>query len=140
METEQTEKKGSGQLVININAEQKAEIKELKSKYNLTDKGVIALLLEVANNNQVGLMPDDDGNPQEVDALQVIVNGLGLAKKGKVAKVKLTDEEKIARREARKQERANVKMQVLLAKLKADASGETPVETDEVETVVEIGA
>ena len=137
MKTEQTNEK-KGVNVLNISPEQKNEIKELKENYSLTDKGVIALLLEVAHNNSVGLMPDDDGEGvHEVDALQVIVDGLNLAKKGKVEKIKLTDEEKLARKEARKQERAKVKMELLIKKLKAEVNGTT--EEEETEPLVEIG-
>jgi hypothetical protein len=131
METETTEKKvTTKQIVHNVSEEQKETLQQLKTDYNLTDKGVIALLLEVAFNNQVGLMPDEDGNTVEVDTFAVVVKGLGLAKKEKVEKVLLTDDEKLARREARKLERKQKKLEAALAELTAKAS-ENPVEDED---------
>jgi len=132
METETTEEKKvtTKQIVHNVSEEQKATLQKLKTDYNLTDKGVIALLLEVAFNNQVGLMPDDEGNTVEVDTFAVVVKGLGLAKKEKVEKVLLTDDEKLARREARKLERKQKKLEAALAELTAQAA-RNPIEDED---------
>jgi len=140
METEQTQETvvtKTPQVVINVTEEQKATLQGLKKDYNLTDKGVIALLLEVALNNQVGLMPDDDGEAQEVDTFAIVVDALKLAKKTKVPKPVLSDEEKAAAKEAKKQERLRKKLDELTAKLKAEVAGEVP--QDEPETLVEVG-
>ncbi len=138
METEQTnEKTVTKQIVINVSEEQKATLQTLKADYNLTDKGVIALLLEVAFNNQVGLLPDDNGDAQEVDTFAVVVEGLGLAKKTKVEKVVLTDEEKAAAKEAKKQDRIRKKLEELTAQLKAEVSGKGADE--DIETLVVAG-
>lgn len=138
METEQTnEKTVTKQIVINVSEEQKATLQTLKADYNLTDKGVIALLLEVAFNNQVGLLPDDNGDAQEVDTFTVVVEGLGLAKKTKVEKVVLTDEEKAAAKEAKKQDRIRKKLEELTAQLKAEVSGKGADE--DIETLVVAG-
>lgn len=131
METKQT--KETKQFVTNVSEEQKAQLAVLKSQYNLSDKGVIALLLEVATNNQVGLMPDDEGNAQEVDTFELVVKGLNLAKKPKQEKkekVLLTDEQKEARRLVKK-----------LQKIQAQriAASMDTTEEDEVETLVEVG-
>lgn len=137
METETNKKSVAKQIVVNVSEEQKATLQKLKEDYNLTDKGVITLLLEVAFNNQVGLMPDDNGDPQEVDTFAIVVNGLNLAKKVKAEKVVLTDEEKAAAKEAKKQERLRKKLAELTAQLKAEVSGNS--DDSDVETVVEIG-
>ena len=138
METETQKKKvAKPQIVVNVSEEQKATLQKLKTDYNLTDKGVIALLLEVAQNNQVGVMPDDNGEVQEVDTFAVVVAGLGLAKKTKVEKPVLSDEEKAALKEQRKRERMQKKLEEITAKLKAELSA-SPNE-DEIETVVEVG-
>lgn len=121
------------QVVVNVSDEQKAELAEIKAKYNLTDKGVIALLLEVAANNQVGLV-EIDGEVQEVDALELIVKGLGLAKPVKVVveKVELTPEEKEILKAKRKIER-------LKAKLAEEEARLNPVVEEELDTVVVVG-
>lgn len=138
MENEtETKKVAKPQIIVNVSEEQKATINSLKADYNLTDKGVIALLLEVAFNNQVGLMPDDNGDPQEVDTFAIVVNGLNLAKKTKVEKPVLTDEEKAAAKEAKKQERLRKKLAEITAQLQAVAN---PTDEDEeIETLVEVG-
>jgi hypothetical protein len=125
--------------VHNVSEEQKATLQKLKTDYNLTDKGVIALLLEVAFNNQVGLMPDDEGNTVEVDTFAVVVKGLGLAKKEKVEKVLLTDDEKLARREARKLERKQKKLEAALAELTAQAAGNTIEDEDDAPEPLVVG-
>ena len=138
METETQKKKvAKPQIVVNVSEEQKATLQKLKTDYNLTDKGVIALLLEVAQNNQVGVMPDDNGEVQEVDTFAVVVAGLGLAKKTKVEKPVLSDEEKAALKEQRKRERMQKKLEEITAKLKAELSASP--NKDEIETVVEVG-
>jgi hypothetical protein len=132
METEtKNEKVTTKQIVVNVSDEQKATLQELKANYNLTDKGVISLLLEVAFSNQVGLMPDDNGDPQEVDTFAIVVDGLGLAKKTKVEKVVLTDEEKAAAKEAKKQDRLRKKLEELTKQLAAEYD-------NEIEPLVEV--
>lgn len=134
METETDTKTVAKQIMITVSEEQKATINSLKSDYNLTDKGVIALLLEVALNNQVGLLPDDESNPQEVDTFAIVVDALKLAKKTKVEKPVLSAEEKAAAKEAKKKARLQKKLEELTKQLAAEVN---PV--DEPETVVEIG-
>lgn len=136
METEtETKKVTKSQIVVNVSEEQKATLQQLKTDYNLTDKGVIALLLEVAFNNQVGLLPDDNGDAQEVDTFAIVVDGLKLAKKSKVEKIVLTDEEKAAAKEAKRQDRLRKKLEELTAQLAAESN---PVEED-IETLVVAG-
>lgn len=147
--SEQTEtKKVTTQSIVNVSDEQKATIAGLKKTYNLTDKGVIELLLNVALNNQVGLLPDENEVPQEVDTFAIVVDGLNLAKKVKTEKVVLTEEEKAAAKEAKKQERLRKKLAELQAQLTAEVNGTTVTETSdeeietedsEPETLVEIG-
>jgi hypothetical protein len=134
METEtETKKVAKPQIVVNVSEEQKATLQQLKADYNLTDKGVIALLLEVAQNNRVGLMPDDNGEAQEVDTFAIVVAGLGLAKKVKVEKPVLTEEEKAALKAERKKERIRKKLAELTGQLEEVES------EDEPETLVVVG-
>ena len=135
METETDTKTVAKQIVINVSEEQKATLQTLKADYNLTDKGVIALLLEVAFNNQVGLLPDDNGNAQEVDTFAIIVDGLKLSKKGKIEKIVLTEEDKAAAKESKRQDRLRKKLEELTAQLAAESN---PVEED-IETLVVAG-
>lgn len=88
------EKKQVKQYVINVTEQQKDELTELKAEFNLSDKGVMELLLEVAQNNRMGAMPNNDGELEEVDVFALIVRGLNLSKKPKKEKVVLTEEEK----------------------------------------------
>ncbi len=130
METEtETKKVAKPQIVVNVSEEQKATIQQLKADYKLTDKGVITLLLSVALANQTGLMPDDDGNPVEIDTFDAVVAGLGLAKKTKVEKPILTDEEKQALKDERKKEKIRKKLAELTGQL----------EESEPETLVVVG-
>ena len=135
METETEKKTVAKQIVINVSEEQKETLQQLKTDYNLTDKGVIALLLEVAFNNQVGLLPDDNGDAQEVDTFAIVVDGLKLAKKGKIEKIVLTDEEKAAGKEAKKQERLRKKLEELTKQL---AEAANPTVEDDIEPLVEV--
>jgi hypothetical protein len=122
METETVTKSVAKQIVINVSEEQKTTLQQLKTDYKLTDKGVIALLLEVAFNNQVGLLPDDNGDAQEVDTFAIVVDSLGLAKKSKVEKIVLTDEEKAAIKESKRQDRLRKKLEELTAQLAAESN------------------
>lgn len=125
------------QFVVNVSEKQKETLQALKEEFKLSDKSVIALLLEVATNNRVGLTADSDENPIEVDTFALVVEGLGLAKaekvvKEKVEKVVLTPEEK----EKRKLERQLEKLQKKLAgEVTTPVVAET-VETEEPETLV----
>ncbi len=136
METENEKKSVAKQIVVNVSEVQKDTIQQLKEDYHLTDKGVITLLLEVAFNNRVGLLPDDNGDAQEVDTFAIIVDGLGLAKKGKVEKIVLTDEEKAAAKESKRQDRLRKKLEELTKQLAAEVS---PVEEEDIETLVVSG-
>lgn len=135
METETVTKSVAKQIVINVSEEQKATLQTLKANYNLTDKGVIALLLEVAFNNQVGILPDDNGDAQEVDTFAIVVDGLNLAKKSKIEKPVLTDEDKAAAKESKRQEKFRKKLEELTRKLTAECNH---VEED-IETLVVAG-
>jgi hypothetical protein len=135
METETVTKSVAKQIVINVSEEQKTTLQQLKTDYKLTDKGVIALLLEVAFNNQVGLLPDDNGDAQEVDTFAIVVDSLGLAKKSKVEKIVLTDEEKAAIKESKRQDRLRKKLEELTAQLAAESN---PVK-ENIETLGVVG-
>jgi hypothetical protein len=135
METETETKSVAKQIVINVSEEQKVILQQLKADYNLTDKGVIALLLEVAFNNQVGILPDDNGDQQEVDTFAIIVDGLKLAKKGKVEKIVLTDEEKAAAKKDKKKQLILKKLQELTGQLSEVSN---PIDED-IETLVVAG-
>lgn len=123
------------QFVVNVSEKQKETIQSLKEEFNLSDKSVIELLLEVATNGRQGVTADDDGNPVEVDTFAVVVKGLNLSKpekvvKEKVEKVVLTPEEK----ERRKLER---QLENLRKKLAGEVEAPTEtVEADEPETLV----
>ena len=139
METEtQTKSVAKTQIIVTVSEEQKATIQQLKTDYNLTDKGAIALLIEVAFNNQIGLLPDDNGDAQEVDTFAIVVDGLGLAKKTKAEKVVVSDEEKALQKSIKKQERIRKKMESLIEQLKKE-SGEIITSEDDVETLVVSG-
>jgi hypothetical protein len=135
METENEKKSVAKQIVVNVSEVQKNTIQQLKEDYGLTDKGVITLLLEVAFNNQVGLLPDDNGDAQEVDTFAIIVDGLGIAKKSKADKIVITDEEKAAIKESKRQDRLRKKLEELTKQLAAEV---TAVE-EEIETLVVSG-
>ena len=129
--------KAKPQFVINVSEEQKATLNELKQEFNLSDKSVITLLLEVANSHRNTVGADSEGEPIEVDSFDVVVRSMNLSKKTKVEKVELTPEQK-----------AKIKAEKRLAKLekqlkdaieaKKKASGEVVVE-DEVEPLIVSG-
>jgi hypothetical protein len=126
------------QFVVNVSEKQKETLQSLKEEFNLSDKSVIELLLEVATNGRQGVTADDDGNPVEVDTFAVVVKGLGLAKpekvvKEKVEKVELTPEQKAQR----KLERQLANLQKKLAEAAAPSVETT--EADEPETLVVSG-
>jgi hypothetical protein len=129
--------KAKPQFVINVSEEQKAALNELKQEFNLSDKGVMTLLLEVALNNRNSVGPDSEGEAIEIDTFEVTVRNLDLGKKRKAKKVEITPEEK----ERIKAEKRLAKLEKQLAEaLKAKNKISAEVETEEeVETLVVSG-
>ena len=83
-----SDKAKTQQFVVNVSEETKAAINQLKEELKLGDKGVVQLLLEIANANRKNTV---DG--VEVDVFTSTVASLGLLKT-KVEKVVLSAEEK----------------------------------------------
>jgi hypothetical protein len=122
--------KAKPQFVINVSEEQKATLNELKQEFNLSDKSVITLLLEVATSHRNTVGADSEGEPIEVDSVDVTVRSMNLAKKVKGEKVELTPEQKErAKAEKRLAKLEKQLKEALQAKQKADMEPEEEVET-----------
>jgi hypothetical protein len=77
------------QYVVNISEDQKTSLVDLKSHFNLSDKGVMELILNASHSYREMMWEKDASN----DVFEVIINKLNLGKKTKKA-LKLTKEQK----------------------------------------------